>query len=91
MVPAKTTVGFGRILSREDIVSHGDYGKQNQDEHGQGDKLHSPVRAGTRGNAQPHAEQQRTQQHPSEIEDQLHIQNRFYNRVDAGERFTGQV
>jgi hypothetical protein len=83
MIPAQAAIGFGRILSCEDIVGHGDDGKQNQDKYGQGDKLYPPVRASMRGKAQPQAEQQDPQQYPSEIEDQLHIQNRFYIRVDA--------
>ena len=84
IIPAQAAVSLGRILSREHVVGHGDDGKQDHDEHCQGDKLRPPACACARAKPQPQAEEQGAQKHPSEIECQLHNHKRFYIRHVRG-------
>jgi len=74
VVPSLATVGLGRVLNCLQVVCHRNDREQDQQEHGQGDKLHPPAAAGARGNSQPKEKHEGGKQNPGEIEDQLHSQ-----------------
>jgi hypothetical protein len=75
MAPPLAAVGFSRVLDHLQVVRYRNDREQDEQKDCQGDKLHSPVAAGTRGKAQPKAEHEGCKQNPGEIEDQLHLQN----------------
>lgn len=79
VVPPLATAGLGRVLHGLEVVGDRNDGEQDKQEHSQGHKLHSPAPF-ARAEAQPQAEHQGREQNPSEIEEQLHSQGRFYNR-----------
>jgi len=78
VVAAQGRVGLGRILHGLEVVGDGDDGQKRQDQHGQGGKLHTAVRAAARAKSQPRAQHRDGQKRPDEIEDGLHAQSRFY-------------
>jgi len=66
---AKAGVDLGGVLDGLQIVSDGDDGKQDEDEHGQGDPLGPPASACPRSKAHPEAKDHDGRKRPHEIED----------------------
>ena len=72
MMAARAAVELGRVLKCLQVVGHRDYGKKDRNKHGQGDKLHTPVRTCARAESQPQTHDHDGQYCPDEIEGQLH-------------------
>jgi len=69
VVAANTGIDLGGVLDSLQIVSDGDDGKEDEDEHCEGDPLGSPGCAGPRCKAQPEANDHDGRKSPREIED----------------------
>jgi hypothetical protein len=80
MIAAHAALDLSWILRGQQIIGHRDDRKENQQQHGQSQKLRPPADALPRGMAHPQPHQDDRQQDPGEIERQFHSQTRFYNR-----------
>ena len=81
MVFAEAGVGLSGVLCCQQIVGYRDDGEEEQDEEGENDKLLAAADTGWGGKAEPEGQNRGCQQHPREIETQLHVQARFYIKL----------
>jgi len=73
---------LGRILQRPQVITHGNNGKQNDDEHGERHTRYQGACSRTRPMLEPEIQTANGYKSPDEIEEWFHSQRRFYTSHD---------
>lgn len=77
MISADAGVSLSGVLRCQQVVGYRDDRKQEEDEDGESDELLAPADTGLGSKAVREAQDRGRQQHPREIEAQLHVQPDF--------------